>query len=324
MRPIRIDHKLDNYFGKLVDKELLQANSAISKAKAEILKLRNSYNSLDKEYQVLEEITADFKKFILLRPEEQEQFVKEWDSDLFYDRPNASTRKKTNSFSKKILEALDYEEFRKSYAHKIIETIGLKTCPYCNAMLTVVTNSKNGNKKSRFQLDHFFPKSKYPLLSISFFNLIPSCGNCNITKSSRNVTLGLDFHLYANDTPLEGFTFQITKCSEAKYRLSNNRDDIEVGFKHGQDGNTKYATNHDKTYGISELYNTQIDIVEELFWKSKAYSASRIKELSLILKIDEALVHRMVIGSYIDKEDIHKRPLTKFTQDIARQLKLIK
>jgi hypothetical protein len=31
----------------------------------------------------------------------------------------------------------------------------------------------------------------------------------------------------------------------------------------------------------------------------------------------------MIIGNYIDKEDIHKRPLAKFTQDIAREAGLI-
>ena len=37
------------------------------------------------------------------------------------------------------------------------------------------------------QFDHFYNKSKYPLLAISFYNLVPVCGTCNHTKGKNDV-----------------------------------------------------------------------------------------------------------------------------------------
>ena len=33
--------------------------------------------------------------------------------------------------------------------------------------------------KSKKQIDHFFPKRKYPFLALCYYNLIPSCDICN-------------------------------------------------------------------------------------------------------------------------------------------------
>jgi|GEM_PF-6612590 bacteriophage lambda ninG protein len=48
-----------------------------------------------------------------------------------------------------------------------------KNCPYC------------GEKMTKVEIDHFLPKSKYPLLSIYSNNLIPSCIECNKEKDEN-------------------------------------------------------------------------------------------------------------------------------------------
>lgn len=325
MRPIRINNTIKACFGKLIDDELARTGSTLFKAKSNIQSLKASLRKPN-QVNVLDDITANFKEFLLKTPEEHERLVKFWNrnySDIFYSITGKSKRKKTTPFGIKILKALNYNEFRVEYAHKIIEIIELKTCPYCNAMLAVVVPNSKGGKNARFQLDHFFPKSRYPLFCISFFNLIPSCGNCNITKGNKDVKLNLDFHLYGLNTPLEGFKFSIPSHSVSTYLLTKNIQDIEIIFENGIDANKKYAEHHDQAYNINGIYNTQKDIVVELFWKAEAYNKTRINELATILNLDKAQIKRMVIGSYVENEDIHKRPLTKFTQDIARQLKLI-
>ena len=35
------------------------------------------------------------------------------------------------------------------------------------------------------------------------------------------------------------------------------------------------------------------------------------------------MVERLLVGNYTNEKDIHKRPMSKFTMDLARQLKLI-
>lgn len=74
-----------------------------------------------------------------------------------------------------------FKEEKKYHAYKLVENLGIKTCPYCNR--SYISFVKNDEKKTRPQLDHFYPKAIYPFLACSFYNLIPSCSACNHMKS---------------------------------------------------------------------------------------------------------------------------------------------
>ena len=54
-----------------------------------------------------------------------------------------------------------------------IRSTKIRVCPYCG--LTIIKPSN----KTKHQIDHFFPKGKYPFLALSYYNLIPSCDKCN-------------------------------------------------------------------------------------------------------------------------------------------------
>lgn len=57
--------------------------------------------------------------------------------------------------------------------------LGVKVCPYCNRMYTTTLF---GECRIRPDFDHFYPKSQYPYLAVSLFNMIPSCSMCNRKK----------------------------------------------------------------------------------------------------------------------------------------------
>lgn len=61
-------------------------------------------------------------------------------------------------------------------------------CPYCQQ------NIANN-------LDHFLPKSKYVTFSVTPYNLVPSCSECNTDKSASTFTNYLEqpFHPYYDD-----------------------------------------------------------------------------------------------------------------------------
>jgi hypothetical protein len=66
--------------------------------------------------------------------------------------------------------------------------------------------------------------------------------------------------------------------------------------------------------------------VEELILKAKIYTKTYKKALlksfpKLLTSVN--LSNRLILGNYIDSNEIHKRPMAKFMQDIAQQLKLI-
>lgn len=71
---------------------------------------------------------------------------------------------------------------RESTSYWLQRQLGVKICPYCNRMYTTTLF---GEDKIRPDFDHFYPKSKYPYLSVSLFNLIPSCSMCNKRKGDK-------------------------------------------------------------------------------------------------------------------------------------------
>ena len=74
-------------------------------------------------------------------------------------------------------------------------------------------------------------------------------------------------------------------------------------------------------------YNTQKDLAAELIIKSKIYNDSYKKMLmntfNKLYGKNPMMFKRIIVGNYTERNEIHKRPMSKFTQDIARQLKLI-
>lgn len=325
MRQIKITKNIKDSFGKLIDREL-KKDSILKKAESDIDTLKKKYSTNNDKYKVLDEL-SNFKTFLLFTPKEQEVFIKKWDKihpNLFRFKSKKTNRYRQNDFCNEIIKALNYKGFRDVYATEIAQVINVKTCPYCNAALTVVTEKERGVYNARFQLDHYFPKSRYPLLSISFFNLIPSCNNCNQSKSSKPPALNKDFHLYTEENTKELFEFEIPKHNVVKYILSRKQEDIEIIFKSGLDGNIKNTDHYNDSFNIKGIYATQKDVAEELLLKYIAYNKTQIDDLSELLSLPPDIISRIVIGNYIDRESIHKRPLAKFQQDIARQLGLIK
>jgi hypothetical protein len=130
---------------------------------------------------------------------------------------------KSTEFGKKVLEIFRYGNLRAtSTFFNIYRELVRKHCTYCNLDTTVNIKLLDGSSKALFDLDHYFPKVKYPYLSISFFNLIPACSNCNSRiKGSQDLTYGLHAHPFCDNIHenisfttvqpyINGFPFEIT------------------------------------------------------------------------------------------------------------------
>jgi hypothetical protein len=220
----------------------------------------------------------------------------------------------------KILTALGYKNLRTSFYPKYFNDIGIKACVYCNSQLTITTNGKN----AKFDVDHYHSKDDYPFLSISLFNLYPSCASCNRLKSTKKVK----FELYTdeiNKTKKSDFKFKLETNGKAKYLTTKNKEYIEfrfeepiypMGFKKFND-----------VFHIEGIYKTQLDLIEELIIKSQIYNQSYLKTLKKNfsnLNLQPELFKRMIVGNFTEDKDIHKRPMSKFVMDIAKELGLIK
>ncbi|PKP06633.1 MAG: hypothetical protein CVU10_03470 [Bacteroidetes bacterium HGW-Bacteroidetes-5] len=224
-----------------------------------------------------------------------------------------------------IQEALGYTQLRKTFYPKYFRNIGIKTCVYCNSQLTIVISKSKTEIDARLEVDHHYSKSDFPFFSISLFNLFPCCSSCNKRKSSTPV----NFKLYTEDASKlkkSDYDFKITKTSKCNFLLTKDTEKIEIIFNDLSVlpiGNKSLQS----AFNVIEIHNTQKDIIAELIIKSQVYNESfkRILQNNFSkLSLSQSDFDRVIVGNYTEEKDIHKRPFSKMTMDIAKQLGLTK
>lgn len=211
-----------------------------------------------------------------------------------------------------------------SIAYKLVKNLGIKTCPYCNRNYISFVNKK---RKTRPQLDHFYPKAIYPFLACSFYNLIPSCSACNHMKSDddsyKDEKDGNLVHPY--NVKDGDFTFSYTlndlKITEI---FDTNKKDINFEYEEsiGISLNTKYSQNNEY-FQLETIYQNHKDIVIELILKEINYPKSYIDELIKNGFGTEEEIYRFIFSNYLKVDDLHKRPLSKLTRDIVEELGIL-
>lgn len=122
----------------------------------------------------------------------------------------------------------------KSRTYRITLEQGHNTCTYCNRQYTITIRKNKGNNDAsriaRPQLDHWFSKELYPLMSLSLYNLIPCCSICNSSlKGNAIFKLSTHIHPYLESTPHEPkFNFSYIPTNPGKYEVSiKNLTDIK-------------------------------------------------------------------------------------------------
>ena len=225
----------------------------------------------------------------------------------------------------KIIDKLGYKGLRNSFYPKYFKEIGIKACVYCNSQLTIsaIKNSKK-EYSAKFDVDHYHSKDDYPFLSISLFNLYPACASCNRLKSTNPIKLDL-YSDDASKVKKSNYKFKLDTNAKAKYLTTKDSNEIEFSFIE-----PKYSTGIKKfneVFHIEGIYQTQVDLIEELIIKSQIYNDSYLKTLNdnfKKLNLHPELFKRTLVGNYTEDKDIHKRPMSKLVMDIAKELELIK
>ena len=281
-----------------------------------------------KEKKILEYLKDNLKKIIESEPKELLEIIKEIHTKF----PEIKNNKTTNIykiiyyiFVDKGYEAKISTTTDTSIAYKLVENLGIKTCPYCNR--SYISFIKTKKKKTRPQLDHFYPKAIYPFLACSFYNLIPSCSACNHTKSDddsyKDEKAGNLVHPY--NVKDSDFTFSYTlndlKITEI---FNTNKKDINFEYEEsiGISLNTNYSKN-DEYFQLQEIYQNHKDIVIELILKEINYPKSYIKELIDNHFGTEEEIYRFIFSNFLKIDDLHKRPLSKLTKDIVKELGIL-
>lgn len=294
-----------------------------------LTKLKDKYRNNPSRIAVIDYCINNLQSLILSTPVELEQIISEFTTrgygNLIYNNKNSRAR----NFSKNLLSAFCYNEYRQTLLLDLAKQLNIKVCPYCNSQYTLfIENSDRNIKLANFQFDHFFSKSKYPYLSISFYNLIPSCSICNLRKSNKDFHLHSHFHPYIESSS-DYFKFQIKDLQAINLLMANKKinDQIEIVLTNKE--NLK-VSNHNEVFNLEEIYGRHKDIVWEIYIKSYAYNKHNKEQMLKWMKNDGTPIFNsmkelelIILGNYNLQEDINKRPLAKFTQDIARGAGLI-
>ncbi|QOD00878.1 hypothetical protein [Pseudomonas putida] len=94
-------------------------------------------------------------------------------------------------------------------AYKLCLSSSYRMCPYCQQSLAITIYKDLKSKSLRPTLDHFYPKSEYPYLALSLYNLIPSCHTCNSSlKGTENFYRNEHLHPY-EDSEVIFYDFDI-------------------------------------------------------------------------------------------------------------------
>lgn len=218
--------------------------------------------------------------------------------------------------NEKIRKIFDYDNWLsndKYNAYDLAKKLDIPTCPYCNRMYTKTVMGKAGEKIIRPEFDHWFPKSEYPLLALSFYNLIPSCHICNSNvKGKTEFKLDTHFHPYNPSSNLKA-TFSYNHKSYDDYKIKINTED-------------KFALDSVEAFQLENIYQAHEDEVKDLIKIRQAYSDKYIEILNDSLKgvnLSKEEVYRLAFGVHYEDEKFDRRPLSKLKKDILTELGII-
>ena len=225
-----------------------------------------------------------------------------------------------------VLRIFDYENFlirKKSRSYNLALQMQRNTCSYCNRLYTNTVVYKDpatgrvndSTRVTKPQFDHWFAHSRYPLLGLSYYNLIPSCSVCNSSVKGDDIfSLATHVHPYIYE-PDQHFKF----CFYYRDTDQPNVKVIPTGDK---------MTRHLKAFKIKEVYDAHSnlelkDLLDLKYKYSENYLNTLFEESFKALKVSRRETYRMIFGAHYDEADFHKRAFSKFKKDILNELGII-
>lgn len=202
-------------------------------------------------------------------------------------------------------DQLSGKEKLKKQFFNLFENINV--CPYCNRNFVNPIYKENSvvgdNKNQSPDIEHFFPKSIYPFLSLSISNLLPSCAFCNKIKSDVDTFKHNCLSPYEIKNSDFRFDFSLDTNQVKKVKLISKTDCKNSAILHLE---SLYNEVHSK-------YTN--DIFDDVLKYPRTYKDSLKKEF----KLTES-DYKELFRNYHDEKDFNKQPLSKMTKDLYNQI----
>lgn len=205
----------------------------------------------------------------------------------------------------------------------LLNLLGVEVCPYCNR--TFITTLETEAGSLRAQIDHYKNKSQYPHLALSVLNFIPSCGLCNHIKGDSVKPV---LYPYAEEIG-DAWIFETQPRGSVMYLTGNQAEKdrfVITGKWKEQDRREEYARrleNSLEMFRLKELYNSHKEYVLDLFRQRYIFGEDYLETLcgrfpDLFHNLTD--VKNTLYLSDIRKENWGRRPLSKLTHDIDKEI----
>ena len=205
---------------------------------------------------------------------------------------------------------------------RFVRDLEVRICPYCgrNFIYGVGWDRSEGKYKTKPQLDHFLPKSKYPFMAMNFFNLIPVCTPCNSLEAkgdndvwvcgTRNFKL---IHPYQYDN--EQLTFGYSLRDIAPFRA----DQFEINIDYH--GNTNLQQGYEDYLRLTDYYKYHNIEARNLYQQIKTWHTA-IQNYTAVGVTDSywKILPYLFNGHSFSESEAMLHPLFKFRKDLFLQM----
>tara|TARA_B100000508_G_scaffold130740_1_gene118320 strand:+ start:30223 stop:31149 length:927 start_codon:yes stop_codon:yes gene_type:complete len=234
--------------------------------------------------------------------------------------------KNKKRFNPKIRKIFNYDNFtskKQEYnSYSLANNLKVNCCPNCNRLYTITVSSKKVKGQiTRPDFDHYFPQSRYPILSLSFYNLIPSCKICNSTfKGSKPMNLAKHIHPYLDDV-INDFSFdyklsskKLNKCE--KISISYNNPESRDRIKNTLD-----------LFEIEKTYNAHTFIVDQILELKNSLNDDYLEILTQhtydIKNWSPEEAYRVGFGVNYGDEELYEHPFSKLKRDVLSKEEML-
>ena len=230
---------------------------------------------------------------------------------------------------KGLKNAFNYDLFsRRAEFSALVQKLDVKVCPYCGRAFTGTVKTKDGRYIRTNQIDHYLAKSIYPHLSLSLWNLIPVCGDCNHRKSDKTDPIlypyaeGMGDHYHFRTHPIRDIRYVVGESGRCELRLSLERNE-KLPLAPKDRGFAERAENEIKSLGLESLYSNHTEYVRDIFRQryvfGDAYIDSLVRTFPRLFKSRED-VRALLYMKRIELDEIGSNPLDKLTRDIDKEI----
>lgn len=201
----------------------------------------------------------------------------------------------------------------------------IHNCVYCDLEDVTSFTKANGSLVRKFETEHVLDKGECPLVALSLYNFVPSCGTCNGPAIKGTRTIGDTEAEIAKLSPsAEGYDFENKVSFEVKI-VSPDIKDLNA-IKHAGDYEIAFnvrETLYKKSIDLFELksrYNHGEVKLELLKWREKRRNNPDNKILEYarwrMIPLDEAFEE-------LFEFDLRRRehyPMEKARRDVMQQI----